>query len=377
MLKKLISVLIVFSLVSTLFVSGLTASAAIINKGRIEIDKVSGVPGDTIVVGIRIPDNPGIMAITVSVTYDSSVLTYEKILFGDVINDYTVVAHPDKNIIRFVNCQSRDTSKAGTLVYFQMKINEKAKTGFYEMDIKYSAGDFCNWNLDKIMPEIVAGGVEVKYNGSNCSHKKYGEWTVAAEPSCEKPGLDNRICETCGHVDLRENDPIGHEYSDKWTIDQPATKEQDGIMTRYCIRCDDYVDRITFSAEQSEEGNIKNEINQEIPVDDFTENIFKEQYPDKEMTESRPAPNKGTNDKDDSKDESKGDKDTDSENKTDKEDGTENSITDILESISPEGENPQGEKVSVFEKIAEVFPNIELITKIAEVALIALLLLVI
>jgi len=400
MLKKLISFILVLCLTATLCVSGFTASAAIVNAGKIEIDRVSAVTGDTVVVPIRMTENPGIMAITISITYNSKALEYEKLLYGNIVNDYTVVAHPDKNIIRFVNCESRDRTATGALVYLQFKVKEDAEADFHEMDIEYSAGDFCNWNLDKIMPEVTPGGVEVAFNGNNCTHKKYGEWTVAAEPSCDESGLDQRVCQTCGHIDLRDNAPIGHVYSDKWTIDQPATKEQDGIMTRYCIRCDDYVDRITFSLSQSEEGNIKNEINEDVLVDDYTEEIFKEQYPDKELTDSKPAATKKEDNSSENKDSSSSgsdntsssdshqSSDTDSKNNVaDKKDDSSkpdsnsdkkgNTITEIIDSIAPEVENSAGESVSVLEKIAEVFPNFENITNAFELAIIIIILLVI
>lgn len=418
MFKKILSALTVLCLVCTLFSMSFSVSAAQINKGKIEIDKVKAITGDTVVVPVRITENPGIMAITISITYNSKALTYEKFLFGEIVNDYTVVAHPDKNIIRFVNCESRNRTKTGVLVYLQFKVGENAEADFYEIDINYSAGDFCNWDLDKIMPEIVAGGVEVEFNGKNCSHKKYGEWSLSAKPSCEENGLNQRVCKTCGHIDYKETAPIGHEYSNNWTIDQPATKEEDGIMTRYCIRCDDYVDRITFSLEQSSKGEIKNEINQDIPNNKFTEEIFKEQNPDKELTTSKPASNtqkneasknEGTkteadssnkNDKDKTESKESGgktDKNTSgdkneviegkdesavstegkgsaSDNNAEKED---NKIIQIIENLTPEDENANGEKISVIEKIKEVFPNFEDITDMVEIAFILFLFLVI
>ncbi|MBR7133919.1 MAG: hypothetical protein IKD04_10360 [Clostridia bacterium] len=266
-------------------VFGINASAEVIRGGHIKIDTVSGVTGNSVLVAVRIKDNPGIMAITVSITYNSKALTYEKFYLGNVIEDYTVVAHPDKNIIRFVNCESSDINKDGVLLYLRFKIKEDAEAELHEIGLEYSEGDFCNWDLDKIMPEVTTGGVDVAFNGNNCSHKKYGEWTVAAEPSCEEKGAEQAVCQKCGNVKLRDTDPIGHEYSDQWTVDKEATKEAPGEMSRHCIRCSKTVDRITFNLEQSEEGKIENKPGTQIPVTDkFAEEIFKEQYPGEELT---------------------------------------------------------------------------------------------
>lgn len=351
MFRKIISSVISLCLIFTLFSFGITAKAEIINKGNIIIEKVSGVTGDTIIVPIKIQNNPGIMAITISITYNSDALEYERYYYGDVFNDYTVADHPSKNLIRYVSCGYNDKKNDGTMLSLQFKIKENAEAEFHKINIEYSQGDFCNWNLDKIMPEITEGGVEVAFNGNNCSHKKYGEWTVATKPSCKDKGVDQRICEKCGHVDLKDTKPLGHEYSDKWTVDEPATAEKAGVMSRYCIRCTDFVDRMTFTLENTEDGKIYNNYGADVPINDYTEEIFKEQFPDKELTKN-PTP-------------------------SDSEPTLTNPLPDsVLENIIPEIENSNGEKISVLKKISEVFPKFEAIEKAAKISFVALLILI-
>ncbi len=352
MLKKLALILTVLSLIFALIVPCFSVNAAIIEGGNIKVASVSGITGDEVLVPVTIEENPGIMAITVSITYNSDALEYKGYMFGDVVEDYTVVAHPDKKLIRFVNCESRNRYTDGTLLTLKFKIKDNATAEFHKIDIEYSAGDFCNWTLDKIMPNITEGGVEVAYNGNNCVHKKYGEWSKAAAASCEEGGAESRLCTTCGHVELRDTEPLGHEYDNKWTVIQPATETEEGVMVRYCKRCDDYVDRMKFSLEHTENDKINNNINAEVPIDDFSEGIFKEQFPDKELSESKPKP--------------EGNKD----NTDGAPSGTEKPGT-IIESILPDIETDDGDVITtdqLLEKIREVIPNLDKILKVAEIA---------
>ena len=75
-----------FIIISLLLGVCFTASAAG-TDGHITVSTVTAVNGDTVVVKLTMSENPGIMAMTISVTYDSSVLTYEKFYRG-YLRDY-------------------------------------------------------------------------------------------------------------------------------------------------------------------------------------------------------------------------------------------------------------------------------------------------
>ncbi len=349
MFKKIVSSIICFCIILGMSATGITAYAAESDNCLITVGTVAGITGDSVIVPITIENNPALMACAISITYNTSALEYEDFYKGDVFKDYTVVNFTNRSTIRFVNCESKENSADGTLLSLQFKIKDNAEWDFHKITIQYSKGDFSDWDLNNVTPEIVSGGVDVAYNGSNCSHKKYSDWTVAAEPSCEKGGMNQRICEKCGHVELKPTDPIGHEYAEFWTIDQPATKEEVGIMSRYCIRCDDFVDRMTFTAEQSEEGNFDNQVNGEVEINDYTENIFKEQFPNEELSESKPGYIKPSE-----KPESSGEK-----------------IADTIISIFSEDE--ETETIEIIDKISEAFPNYEIILSIFKIALLVLL----
>jgi hypothetical protein len=58
----------------------------------------------------------------------------------------------------------------------------------------------------------------------------YGDWEENLTPDCTNKGEESRICSACDHVDTREVDALGHNYS--------HTIEGDTV-TYVCQRCDD------------------------------------------------------------------------------------------------------------------------------------------
>lgn len=261
-------------------------SAATVEAGNIIIDTVSALSGDTVVVGISIKDNPGFAALSISINYDSSVLEYEKYYTG-FLNDYTVLAHPNDNIIRFVNCESKNRKENDKMISLQFKVNGDADTGFYPITITCNPGDISNWKLNSIMPTITTGGVNVTFNKAKCSHKTYGEWVVVADAGCNEAGVKSHTCVKCQHVELAEIKSTGHQYSNEWTIDEPATIEKDGVMSKHCKNCDSKTDILTFSYKQTEETEINNNIGSTVKHNELTDELVKEQLPDGETQNNK------------------------------------------------------------------------------------------
>ncbi len=278
MFRKILSLLIILILTISMIVSGFTVKAA--EECTVTVEKVSAITGDEVYVHLYITNNPGIMAMTISITYDSDALEYKDYFYGDVFSDYTVAAHPTRKLIRLVISEKKDITADGIIASFQFKVADNAEYDLHEMTVEYSSGDFCNSDLVRIMPKIVSGGVDVQYNGTNCSHKKFGEWKEKVAPSCDKEGVEQRVCEKCPHAENRSTNPIGHEYSDKWTVDIPATTDMPGTMSRHCVRCSATTDETNFTLEDSEEGDIENKPEAEVPENDTVQDIIDEQHPD-------------------------------------------------------------------------------------------------
>lgn len=284
-MKKFFLSLFCALLVSVTFIPYISTSAA--EDCTITIATVKGNIGETVYVPVTIKNNPGISAITVTFTYDANALEFIKHSKGPAFTDNLMLkAHPDKNQIKIALIEStKDSTNDDVILTFHFKIKEKATAEVHKIGLTYGKGDFANRKMESVMPKIKTGGVDVAYNldAKNCPHKTYGEWKIAVKPLCTKGGIDQRVCNLCGHIDTRETEPAGHTYENEWTVDVPAKKDREGVMSRHCKYCTSTVDSITFTLNDSEKENINNSIGTEIN-NEFTKNQFEEQYPGETLT---------------------------------------------------------------------------------------------
>lgn len=354
----------------------------------VQVDTAKANAGDPVIVLLRIINNPGVMAMTISITYDSSALDYQYYYPGtEVFSDYTVKEHPSRNIIRLVISEETDKYNDGLIVGFRFNVAKDAEAKLHEMTVEYSSGDFCNNDLVRLMPKIVSGGVDVAYNGTNCGHRKCSDWTEIIAPTCTTEGAEQRTCAKCGHIELRNTDPAGHDYEDKWTVDIPATKDSAGTMSRHCKNCESTTDETNFTLQNSEDGNIQNEANGSVPDNDITSGIIVEQHPDlnKDETVSSEKPTSSDEtasaDKDNSEISSNSqDASQDINNESLKEqEKTEEQIKDIIEIIAPDKTDEEKAEItiSINQKLREVFPKIDTITKVFRISFIMMIIFII
>ena len=242
------------------------------SDGSITLDTVTAQTGDTVTVNVNIVDNPGIMAVTVSIKYDSSALTYIR-YFKGILNDYTVYNHIDKGIIRLVSCGSADNKRNGTLIGLQFKVNETAGAGLHKISLEYSSGDFCNWDEQLLMPTVSSGGVNIVSVEKNCENHTYGEWKKTALPTCTDSGTEQRFCTACGHCETKSLAALGHDYEEFWTVDIQAVADTAGRMSRHCRRCSETTDIISFTSSEAEENKIENKSGVTVKPNDFTGEI--------------------------------------------------------------------------------------------------------
>ena len=64
----------------------------------------------------------------------------------------------------------------------------------------------------------------------------YGDWITLKEATCEEEGKREKICSTCGEIELQTIARTEHRYSD-WIIDKVATLKETGLRHRECIIC--------------------------------------------------------------------------------------------------------------------------------------------
>ncbi|MEI3237501.1 MAG: hypothetical protein V8S35_08690 [Lachnospira sp.] len=57
-------------------------------------------------------------------------------------------------------------------------------------------------------------------------------------PTCTETGSANAVCEVCGEHGQTELLPLGHDFSQDWTIDVEPTGKTAGEKSHHCSRCD-------------------------------------------------------------------------------------------------------------------------------------------
>ena len=124
----------------------------------------------------------------------------------------------------------------------------------------FTAGVYCN-----DCETYISGHEEVPISSTN---HVYGEWTkydsnqhkrvcpcgdvqyedhnwgmgdITEQPTCTEPGAGTVMCGFCGEI-TNIVPPLGHDYSEEWTVDKAATATERGIKSRHCSRCDSVTD---------------------------------------------------------------------------------------------------------------------------------------
>jgi hypothetical protein len=364
-LRKILSFIIALIILLSFTISSLTVYAA--EECTVIVETVDAATGDDVFVNLNIKNNPGIMAMTISITYNSSALEYIDYYYGDVFTDYTVAAHPTRNLIRLVISEKKNKDADGIVASFKFKVAKDAEFKLHDMTVEYSSGDFCDYDLKRIMPKIVSGGVNVAFNGSNCSHKEYGEWKQTVAPSCEKEGVSERICKKCNHADHKDIEPVGHTYSDKWTVDIPATADKPGTMSRHCLRCDTSIDETNFTLQNSTDAEFENKYDATVPENDAVKDIITKQHPDIDFEEIKNSQN--------SKPQSSSSEKNDDTNEIKSSDeAKEDKLENFLNTITPE--DSKNSSVSLIAKLRETIPQIDTLFNVFKNAIIIIIILV-
>lgn len=267
--KKLMVLILCVCLSLCLCTNALAAEST---SPKIKLTKLSAMPNDTVTIDVSIENNPGIMGMAFSIAYDSDAFEFiepdsEKgENYGGWLSDLTVKDHPDKDHIIFVYVSTRDRTDNGKMLSVKFKIKEKAAPGTHKIALENNNfekhgeklhNSFSNSKQEYIVPRVTSGSIKVGETCTNAGHK-YGEWNITKPASCTETGLKNHTCtrdealciasERYEEVEI----PITHDFEDEWTVDEVATPEKDGVMTRHCKKCDATTDQITFSYEEVE-----------------------------------------------------------------------------------------------------------------------------
>lgn len=133
------------------------------------------IVGDVVVVSgtkqVQIPvyinSNPGILGMTLAVTYDDKVMTLTDAVNGDTFNNILVFTKANilKNNCKFTWDGEKLTEsdiKDGVILLLTFDIFEKATEGDYEIGFYYNSGDIIDANLESIDLELRKGIITIK-----------------------------------------------------------------------------------------------------------------------------------------------------------------------------------------------------------------------
>ncbi len=217
------------------------------NTAAISMSSISAMPTDTVAIDINMQNNPGIMGMAFSVTYDKDAFEYDGYNDG-WLTGMTVKDHPDKGHIIFVYVANADKTNTGKMLSVNFKIKETAAAGKHIINLANSNREeygnklhnsFSNSVQEFIVPTVKSGSITVGETCINSGHK-FGDWSVTKPATCTEKGSETRECvrDNCSETETREIDLLDHIYGD-WVITNPATCTEKGTKESTCQNCTD------------------------------------------------------------------------------------------------------------------------------------------
>ncbi len=166
-MKKIVSFILIFSLSLTMCLS-----AFALDDTTISLDSMQTNMGETVTLTLSLKNNPGIAGLTVSLKYDTEVLTLIDVQNGSLFSEIEVgknyLWENDKNIIA-----------DGSLATFTFEVSENAPVGTYIVEV--ISRKCANEDLEDVNLTTGNGKIIVKL------------------PACDHSFVDN-VCEKCDTV---------------------------------------------------------------------------------------------------------------------------------------------------------------------------------
>ena len=214
-MKKILSVLIVLVMLCGLLV--VPASAA--GNGSLSMGSASGNRGDTVTLRVNLNSNPGLVTMTIRISYDTSVLQLTNVsnpglLVGAQLN----TSYGSPYTISWVDgATTTNNTKTGTIATFTFKILDNAKIGDSTVSLQFIDSYDTDYNENSF--SAASGKVTVK-----CNHS-YGSWSDAGN------GQHSRTCSICSGKET-----ANHTWNGGNVTKQPTCKEE-GVKTFTCTTC--------------------------------------------------------------------------------------------------------------------------------------------
>lgn len=136
-------------------------------KAAIKISEVSASPGEDIRVVANIENNPGILGMTLTLTFDGDVLELKKAENGDALRgalDFTVsktLSSGSRFIWDGIDITD-DMIKDGEILTMDFHVSENAQAGKYPVTLSYVPGDIVDNSLSAVDVTVKDGYIDIK-----------------------------------------------------------------------------------------------------------------------------------------------------------------------------------------------------------------------
>lgn len=211
----------IFSLATVLLMlCGLLAvSTYAAGNGSMSMSSSSGNRGDTVTLSVNLNSNPGLVTMSIRVSYDTSVLQLTNVsnpglLVGAQLN----TSYSSPYTISWVDgATTTNNTKTGTIATFTFKILDNAKIGDSTVTLQFVDSYDTDYNENSFSAS--SGKVTVI-----CKHS-YGNWTKVNDTT------HKHTCTVCS---------IEETASHTWnggTVTKAATCKETGVKTYTCTGC--------------------------------------------------------------------------------------------------------------------------------------------
>ena len=143
-------------------------AASVVSTGRggdapaVVADSVTALAGQTVQVALRVQNNPGIVALRASVSYDSSVLTLTNIEGADFADVAFSPLDNNPITVNWVDSIHPDVTEDGVLALLTFAVAEGARAGSYPLTVSIpDPDDVFNYAMETVSMDAVSGGVSV------------------------------------------------------------------------------------------------------------------------------------------------------------------------------------------------------------------------
>ncbi len=219
-MKKILSFVLSLVLVFGIF-GGMEAQAA--GSVSLSTSTVSAHPGDTVSVSVSVTANSGFAFLMVTPSYDSSALTLQETINGNVCGSMTSGKNPNWN------GNGQNITSTGTLVTFKFLVNSDAAVKDYTVGV--TVRQCYDASSNDVTCNASNGAIKV-----SCKTHSFGSWTEVSGATCTTTGKEQRTCSACGTTETRDINALGHNWG-SWSQTQAPTCTGTGTQKRTCGRC--------------------------------------------------------------------------------------------------------------------------------------------